>query len=95
VALWSIALHAMWGSGNGQQSVLSMWDRILSYGYIPFAVPGTFILPLSGARRAKMAWEITCVMAGVLGAIACRGTPRPDSRWAQVEWASVLLPERS
>ena len=91
VALWSIALHAMLGSGNTQQSVLSMWDRILGYGYIPFAVPGTFILPLSGARRAKMAWEITCVIAGVLGAIACRGTPRPDSRWAQVEWALVFV----
>jgi len=68
-----------------------MWDRILGYGYIPFAVPGTFMLPLSGARSAKIAWEITCAIAGVLGLIACRGTPRPDSRWAQVEWAIVFV----
>jgi hypothetical protein len=68
-----------------------MWDRILGYGYIPFAVPGTFMLPLSGARSAKLAWEITCAIAAALGAIACRGTPRPDSRWAQVEWAIVFV----
>ena len=29
--------------------------------------------------------------AGVLGAIAFRGTSRPDSRWAQVEWAAVFV----
>ena len=91
VALWLPALHASWGAGNAHQSVYSMWDRILGYGYIPFAVPGTFMLPLSGARSAKLAWEITCAIAGVLAAIACRGTPRPGSRWAQVEWAVVFV----
>jgi Glycosyltransferase family 87 len=91
VALWPAVLHGSWGSGNAQQSVYSMWDRILGYGYIPFAVPGTFMLPLSGARSAKLAWEITCAIAAVLGAIACRGTPRPGSRWAQVEWAVVFV----
>ena len=91
VALWPGALHASWGSGNAQQSVYAMWDRILGYGYVPFAVPGTFLLPLSGARSAKVAWEITCAVAAVLGAIAFRGTPRPDSRWAQVEWAVVFV----
>jgi hypothetical protein len=68
-----------------------MWDRILGYGYIPFAVPGTFILPISGARSAKLAWEITSAVAGVLGLIAFRGTPKPASRWAQVEWAAVFV----
>ncbi len=91
VALWPVALRASWGAGNAQQSVYSMWDRILGYGYIPFAVPGTFMLSLSGARSAKLAWEITCAIAAVLGAIACRGTPRPGSRWAQVEWAAVFV----
>ncbi len=91
VALWPVALRASWGAGNAHQSVYSMWDRILGYGYIPFAVPGTFMLPLSGARSAKLAWEITCAIAASLGAIACRGTPRPASRWAQVEWAAVFV----
>jgi len=91
VALWLVALHASWGAGNATQSVYSMWDRILGYGYIPFAVPGTFILPLSGARSAKLAWEITCAVAAVLGAIACRGKPRPGSRGAQIEWALVFV----
>ena len=91
VALWPVALRASWGAGNANQSVYSMWDRILGYGYIPFAVPGTFILPLSGADSAKLAWEITCVIVAVLGVIACRGTPRPASRWAQVEWAVVFV----
>ncbi len=91
VGLWPVALRASWGAGNGQQSVYSMWDRVLGHGYVPFAVPGTFLLPLSGARSAKLAWVITCVVAAVLGAIACRGTPRPGSRWAQVEWAVVFV----
>jgi hypothetical protein len=91
VALWPVALKASWGAGNAHQSVYSMWDRILGYGYIPFAVPGTFMLPLSGARSAKLAWEITCAVAVVLGVIACRGTPRPDSRRAQLEWAIVFV----
>ncbi len=91
VALWPVALRASWGAGNAHQSVYSMWDRILGYGYIPFAVPGTFMLPLSGAHSAKLAWEITCAIAAVLGAVACRGTPRPGSRWAQVEWALVFV----
>jgi hypothetical protein len=91
IALWPVALRASWGAGNAHQSVYSMWDRILGYGYIPFAVPGTFMLPLSGARSAKLAWEITCAVVAVLGAIACRGTPRPGSRWAQVEWAVVFV----
>jgi hypothetical protein len=91
VALWPPALHDSWGSGNAHQSVYSMWDRILGYGYIPFVNPGTFLLPLSGARSAKVAWELTCVVAGVLALLACRGTPRPDSRWAQVEWAAVFV----
>jgi hypothetical protein len=91
VELWPVALRASWGAGNAHQSVYSMWDRILGYRYIPFAVPGTFMLPLSGARSAKVAWEITCAIAAILGAIACRGTPRPDSRWAQVEWAIVFV----
>lgn len=91
VLLWPVALRASWGAGNVHQSVYSMWDRILGYGYVPFAVPGTFMLPLSGARSAKLAWEITCVVAAALGAIACRGTPRPGSRWAQVEWAIVFV----
>jgi hypothetical protein len=91
VALWPVALRESWGAGNAHQSVYSMWDRILGYGYIPFAVPGTFMLPLSGARSAKIAWEITCAIAAALGVIACRGTPRPDSRWAQVEWAIVFV----
>ena len=91
VALWPPALHDSWGSGNAHQSVYSMWDRILGYGYIPFVNPGTFMLPLSGARSAKVAWEITCAVAGVLALFACRGTPRPGSRWAQVEWAAVFV----
>jgi Glycosyltransferase family 87 len=91
LALWPLALRASWGAGNAHQSVYSMWDRILGYGYIPFAVPGTFMLPLSGARSAKLAWEVTCAIAAVLGAIACRGTPPPGSRWAQVEWAAVFV----
>ena len=91
VALWPIALRGSWGSGNAQQSVYSMWDRIFGYGYIPFAVPGTFMLPLSGARSAKIAWEITCAVAGIFGMVAFRGTPRPDSRWAQIEWAIVFV----
>jgi hypothetical protein len=91
IALWPGMLHASWGSGNAHQSVYSMWDRILGYGYVPFAVPGTFQLPLSGASSAKLAWEITCAIVVVLGVIAFRGTPRPDSRWAQVEWAVVFV----
>jgi hypothetical protein len=91
VALWLPALRDSWGSGNATQSVYSMWDRILGYGYIPFAVPGTFILPISGARSAKLAWEITSAVAGVLGLIAFRGMPKPASRWAQVEWAAVFV----
>jgi hypothetical protein len=91
VAIWPVMLRESWGAGNAHQSVYSMWDRILGYGYIPFAVPGTFMLPLSGARSAKLAWEITCAVAGVLGLLAFRGTPRPDSRWAQVEWAVVFV----
>jgi glycosyl transferase family 87 len=91
VALWLPALRDSWGSGNATQSVYSMWDRILGYGYFPFAVPGTFILPISGARSAKLAWEITSAVAGVLGLIAFRGTPKPASRWAQVEWAAVFV----
>lgn len=92
VVFWLAALRASLGSGNAGQSVYSMWDRILGYGYIPFAVPGTFTLPLSGARSAKLAWEITCAIAAVLGAIAFRGAPpRPESRWAQVEWAAVFV----
>jgi hypothetical protein len=27
----------------------------------------------------------------MLGAIACRGTPPPGTRWAQVEWAVVFV----
>jgi hypothetical protein len=91
IALWSVALHESWGAGNAHQSVYSMWDRIFGYGYIPFAVPGTFMLPLSGARSAKLAWEFTCAIAAVAGAIAFRGEPRPASRWAQVEWAVVFV----
>jgi hypothetical protein len=30
-------------------------------------------------------------VAAALGLVACRGTPRPDSRWAQVEWAAVFV----
>jgi hypothetical protein len=91
VGLWPAALRASLGAGNAQQSVYSMWDRILGYGYIPFKVSGTFILPLSGAPGAKMAWEISCVAVAVLGAVAFRGTPCPDHRWAQVEWAAVFV----
>jgi hypothetical protein len=91
VTLWPPALRAGLGSGNITQSVYSMWDRILGYGYIPFAAPKEIVLPVSGARSAKLAWGITCVIAAVLGAIACRGTPRPESRWAQVEWAIVFV----
>lgn len=91
VALWPVQLRESWGAGNAHQSVYSMWDRILGYGYIPFSVPGTFMLPLSGARSAKIAWEITCAIAAVLGFIAFRGTPLPGSRWAQVEWAVVFV----
>jgi hypothetical protein len=91
VALWPVALRASWGAGNAHQSVYSMWDRILGYRYIPFAVPGTFMLPLSGARSAKLAWQITCALVAALGLLACGGTPRPDSRWAQVEWALVFV----
>ena len=91
VALWPLALRASWGAGNAHQSVYYMWDRIFGYGYVPFAVPGTFMLPLSGALSAKLAWEITCVIVAVLGVIAFRGTPRPDSRWAQIEWAAVFV----
>jgi hypothetical protein len=91
VGSWRAALRLTMGAGNSLQSVYSMWDRILGYGYIPFAVPGTFILPFSGARSAKLAWLISCAIVAVLGAIACRGTPRPGSRWAQVEWALVFV----
>jgi hypothetical protein len=91
IASWRVALSATLGSGNSLQSVYSMWDRILGYGYVPFAVPGTFLLPFSGAPSAKLAWEISCAVVAVLGLIACRGTPRPDSRWAQVEWALVFV----
>ena len=91
VAIWPVQLRESWGAGNAHQSVYSMWDRILGYGYIPFTVPGTFMLPLSGARSAKLAWEITCAVLGVLGFLAFRGTPRPDSRSAQVEWAVVFV----
>jgi hypothetical protein len=91
VALWLPALHDSLGAGNASQSVYAMWDRILGYGYIPFAVPGTFVLPMSGTRSATIAWEISCVIAALLGAIACRGTPQPGSRWAQVEWAIVFV----
>lgn len=91
VALWPAALHGAWGDGNGQQSVYSMWDRILGYGYLPFAVPGTFILPLSGARSAKLAWEASCLAVAFLGWLAFRGTPQPGDRWSQVEWASVFV----
>ena len=91
VALWLPALHDSLGAGNASQSVYAMWDRILGYGYIPFAVPGTFILPMSGARSATIAWEITCAIAAVMALIAFRGTPRPDSRWAQIEWAVVFV----
>jgi hypothetical protein len=89
--LWLASLHGGLGSGNAQQSVYSMWDRILGYGYVPFAVPGTFLLPLSGGRSPKLAWEITCAAAAALAAIAFRGRPRPDSRWAQVEWATIFV----
>ncbi len=91
VALWLPALHDSLGAGNASQSVYAMWDRILGYGYIPFAVPGTFVLPMSGSRGATIAWEISCVIAALLGAIAFRGTPQPGSRWAQVEWAIVFV----
>lgn len=91
VALWFAALQGGMGSGNAQQSVYSMWDRILGYGYLPFAVPGTFLLPVSAAQSAKVAWGISCVAVAILGAIAFRGTPRPGSRWAQVEWAAVFV----
>ncbi len=91
IALWSAALHKSWSAGNESQSVYAMWDRILGYGYIPFTVPGSFQLPMSGARSAKLAWEMTCAVVGILGAFACRGTPRPSSRWAQVEWALVFV----
>jgi hypothetical protein len=91
VALWLPALHDSLGAGNASQSVYAVWDRILGYGYIPFAVPGTFILPMSGARSATIAWEITCVITAVLALIAFRGTPRPDSWWAEVEWAAVFV----
>ncbi len=91
VAIWPAALRATWGAGNMHQSVYSMWDRILGYHLIPFAAPGEFFLPLSGARSAKLAWEITCALIVVLGAIAFRGTPRPASRQAQIEWAVVFV----
>jgi len=91
VQLWPAALRGSWGAGNAHQSVYSMWDRILGYGYIPFAVPGTFMLPLSGAHSAKLAWEITCVIAVALGVLAFRGMPRAGSRWEQVEWAVVFV----
>lgn len=91
VALWPVLLRESWGAGNAHQSVYSMWDRILGYGYIPFVVPGTFMLPLSGARSAKLAWEFTCAVTAVLGFLAFRGEPSPDSRWAQVEWAAVFV----
>jgi hypothetical protein len=90
-ALWPTALSASWGSGNAQQSVYSMFDRFLGYRYIPFAVPGIFMLPLSGARSAKLAWEISCAAIAALGAYAFRGTPRPDDRWAHFEWAAVFV----
>lgn len=91
VALWPGALHASWGSGNAEQSVYAMWDRILGYGYVPFAVPGNFLLPISGASGPKLAWAITCVVTAALGWFAFRGTPRADSYWAQVEWAVIFV----
>jgi hypothetical protein len=91
IGLWSVTLNATLGSGNSLQSVYSMWDRILGYGYIPFADPGTFLLPFSGARSARLAWELTCVVIGLLGVFACRGTPQPSSRWAQIEWSLVFV----
>jgi hypothetical protein len=91
IALWLPALHGSLGAGNASQSVYAMWDRILGYGYLPFTVPGTFDLAMSGARGATIAWEITCAIAAVLVLIAFRGTPRPDSWWAQIEWAVVFV----
>jgi hypothetical protein len=91
VGLWSVSLNATMGSGNSLQSVYSMWDRIIGYGYIPFAVPGTFLLPFSGSHSARLAWELTGVAIALLGLLACRGTPQPDSRWAQIEWSLVFV----
>jgi hypothetical protein len=91
VALWPTVLRGSWGAGNADQSVYSMWDRILGYDYLPLAIPGTFILPLSGARSAKLAWGITCGVVAALGLMASRGRPRPDSRWAHIEWAAVFV----
>jgi len=91
VTLWPVALRASLGSGNAGQSVYAMWDRILGCGYIPFTVPGTFILPPSGAQSAKLAWEISCAAVAVLGVFAFRGAPHPGDRWAQVEWAAVFV----
>lgn len=91
VGLWSVSLNATMGSGNSLQSVYSMWDRIIGYGYIPFAVPGTFLLPFSGSHSARLAWELTGVVIALLGLLACRGTPKPDSRWAQIEWSLVFV----
>jgi hypothetical protein len=91
LALWPVFLRSSWGAGNAQQSVYSMWDRILGYGYMPFAVPGTFILPLSGAHSVKLAWEITCVILAALGLVVCRGIPPRGSRWVYLEWALVFV----
>lgn len=91
VALWIHTLHNTLESGNAGQSVYEMWDRILGYGYIPFAVPGTFVLPMSGARIVKVAYDITLAVAAALGWIAFRGRPRPDSWWAYVEWSVVFV----
>ena len=91
VALWPGALRASWSSGNAEQSVYAVWDRMLGHGYVPFAVPGNFLLPLSGATSAGLAWGITCVVAVALAWIAFRGTPRADSCWAQVEWGVVFV----
>jgi hypothetical protein len=91
VALWLPAVRGSVGANDVNQSVYAMWDRILGYGYVPFAVPGNFFLPVSGARGPVIAWEITCAIVAVLALVAFRGTPRPDSRWAQIEWAVVFV----
>ena len=91
VTLWPAALSASWGAGNAHQSVYSMWDRILGYGYVPFTVPGTFLLQMSGALSAKLAWEITCAITAILGVVAFRGAPLPGHRSAQLEWAAVFV----
>jgi len=45
----------------------------------------------AGGRFRAAVFALWLLAAALLGVIALRGKPRPDSRWAQVEWAIVFV----